>query len=141
MSWQRSSQPRARPIRPTAWTRVLFRNWTSPATLTACISNADVAETNQFKTFQSFNRYAYFYTAARSTRSRGSTASLRSNRLKKRPTSRFGNSRSVTHRYVSRPFDALRREVEQAGRTQTLEVTVPFFTQLIQKTGGIWKQL
>src|SRR5262249_461069 len=49
MSWQRNSQPRARPIRPTSWTHVLFRNWTSPATLTACISNSDVAKTNQFR--------------------------------------------------------------------------------------------
>src|SRR5215470_6005888 len=49
MSWQRNSQLRARPIRPTSWTRVLFRHWTSPATLTACISNADVAKTNQFR--------------------------------------------------------------------------------------------
>src|SRR5262245_27090952 len=49
MSWQRNSRPHARPIRPTSWTRVLFRNWTSPATLTAYISNSDVAKTNQFR--------------------------------------------------------------------------------------------
>src|SRR5262249_32091008 len=49
MSWQRNSQLRARPIRPTSWTRVLFRHWTSPATLTAYISNSDVEKTNQFR--------------------------------------------------------------------------------------------
>src|SRR5262245_28191729 len=49
MSWQRNSRPRARPIRQISWTRVLFRNSTSPVTLIACISNYDVAKTNQFR--------------------------------------------------------------------------------------------